>query len=141
MKTRRGISRAPETRRRPLARVAAPYLSRTVVQDRRRKSLTAAPARAVHPPQNGQRFRASRPPRDPRARRSKARSVLTRATIAEPVVVKREGTSHRSQSLILLSFGESAVRENRKRKTQKRRNRLTAPSAFATKPSSCPSQT
>lgn len=52
----------------------------------------------------------------------KARSVLTRATIAEPVVVKREGTSHRSQSLILLSRAESAVRENRKRKTQKRRN-------------------
>ena len=47
---------------------------------------------------------------------------LTRATIAEPVVVKREGTSHRSQSLILLPRGESAVRENRKRKTQKRRN-------------------
>ena len=57
-----------------------------------------------------------------RARPTTARTVVTRATIAEPVVVKREGTSHRSQSLILLSFGESAVRENRKRKTQKRRN-------------------
>ena len=59
------------------------------------------------------------PPRDPRARRSKARSVLTRATIAEPVVVKR-GTSHRSQSLILLSEArQSAKTVNAKRRTQK----------------------
>ena len=45
-----------------------------------------------------------------------ARTVLTRATIAEPVVVKREGTSHAMRpALIHLAGRERAVRENRKR--------------------------
>jgi hypothetical protein len=45
-----------------------------------------------------------------------ARTVLTRATIAEPVVVKREGASRAMRpALIHLARGERAVRENRKR--------------------------
>lgn len=53
-----------------------------------------------------------------------ARTVLTRATIAEPVVVKREGTSHAMRpALIHLAGRERAVRENRKRDAEKRRRR------------------